>query len=410
MSLSLNLGLGLSGPAGGATANSLVFVPMYGQSLALGNDPDGASVITTSPVSGHYMFNGGVRAHYDTSAIANVNTYVDGAQMATLSALQEQVNPDTSVYGETFAAGMALNMTSNGIFVSMARAAYNILDLTPLNSTVTGFIHFSNLAGAAQRARDICDGEGTTMTVGPVLFKHGEADGAAGTTKANYKTRLLALQQETEDMLDVANKASVGTLPFICDQQALGQTGLTYGEIAVAVVELHRSNPTRIVCAGPTYHLEYTAVNDVHMTSNGYRNYGEKLGQVYQAVLDGGWNPCHITGVSRSGTTITVSVHVPTAPLVKDTTLVASVTNDGFTYSGANITGVSITDVGTSGGTATIEITIDAAAGGTLSYAYQNNAVNQRIGPTAGPRGNIRDSDPFTTTNDSTAIPNGGGR
>jgi hypothetical protein len=99
-------------------------------------------------------------------------------------------------------------------------------------------------------------------------------------------------------------------------------------------------------------------------------------------------------------------VHVPVAPLVIDTTLVASIANSGFTYSGANITNVSITDTGAGDNTATIEITIDADAGGTLGYAYQNNAVDVRIGPTAGPRGNIRDSDPFETLNDSTAIPN----
>lgn len=389
----------------GPTPATLVHVPIYGQSLALGSDPDGGSVITASAVSGHYMLNGGVRCHYDTPSIANVNSYLDPAQAASLSTLEEQVNPNDANMAETFAAGMALRMTEKGVFTSTARGAYAIADLTPSNTIVTGWLHFSNTYAAVERARDLCDAAGHTYSVGPVIFKQGEADGGANTSKADYKTRLLALQQRMQDALVVANKASVGTLPFICDQQAMGFAGATYGEIAVAVIELHRSNPTRIVCAGPTYNLEFTAINDVHMISNTYRNYGEKLGQVWQAVRDGGWNPCHITGVSRSTTTITVTIHVPTAPLVVDTTLVSSIADSGFTYSGANITDVSITDTGTNN-VATIEITIDADAGGTLGYAYQNNETDQRIGPTVGPRGNIRDSDPFETLNDSTAMPN----
>jgi len=70
-------------------------------------------------------------------------------------------------------------------------------------------------------------------------------------------------------------------------------------------------------------------------------------------------------------------------------------TDDGFAYSGAGIMGVAITDDGTATGTATIAITLDADAPGTLRFAYENSALNVRneIG------GHIRDSATETTLN-----------
>lgn len=89
-----------------------------------------------------------------------------------------------------------------------------------------------------------------------------------------------------------------------------------------------------------------------------------------------------------------------------DTTIVTAAGNGGFEYSGANITSGVVVDDGVGTGVGQVELTLDAAAGGTLSYAYNNAEVDVRIGPTAGPRGNIRDSDPLVTENDGTPMYN----
>lgn len=387
---------------------SLVHIPIYGQSLALGNDPDGASVITSGAVTGHFMLNGGVRAHYDESGIVNVNVAVRQSQIASLVPLQEQANPNDADYGETFAAGMASRMTSKGVFCSMARAAYAIKDLVPYNpsnitDTLQAGIHFTNLYASVLQSRRLAVAAGYSWTLGPMIWKHGEADAGASTSRADYKTRMGFLHDWCTNSLSLAAGSALSGYKIIMDQQAL--SAAQYAEIAVAAIELHRDTPEKFVCAGPTYQLEFTAANDVHMTSQAYRDYGEKLGQAWQAAHSGGgWEPCHITGVSRSGTTITVTVHVPAPPLVLDTTLVSSVANSGFAYSGAGISAVAITDTGAGDNTGVIQITIDADAGGTLSYAYNNGTANE-IGPTSGARGNVRDSDSFAASSGK-ALPN----
>lgn len=376
---------------------------IYGQSLSLGTDPDGASVITTAPVTGHYMFNGGIRPVYDRVGESNVNTTIYPGQITSLVTLQEAAsatNPAT--IAETFAAGMALRMTSTGLFSATGRGAYTIAQLKR-----TAANHFPNTVTAVMAAKDLCDAEGEDYEVGAVIWKHGEADAAAGTTKSAYKTALSTLRQDLENHFDVAALANVGTLKMIIDQQAMSASTGTWAEIAVAAIELHRAGGG-FYCAGPTYQCVFTGVNDVHMTSVTTRNYGEKLGLIYQKLLDGlGWHPCHILSTPvRVGVTVTVPVYVPVPPLVFDTTLVATVANKGFSYTGATITNVAITDDGTSDNIGEITLTLNAAAGGTLGVGYNNYDTDGNLGPLYGSRTNIRDSDSAVTLYDGTKLYN----
>jgi hypothetical protein len=388
----------LTSGGGSPPASTLTVYPIYGQSLSLGSDPvNGASVISSADASNN-QFVAGVRVHLDTQGVSNENTPVDPDSMASLTTLEEQINPNTSDpdrlnFGETFASGMALHITTdNGLFVSTGRGAYTaaklsrdgdnvFVDLNHYQNTYAGVLHGQLLAAAAEQS----------YAVGPVVFKQGEADGSANTSKTDWKNEVQGIRDDLARDLGYASLTDTSDLKMIIDQQAFSRSGFAYGDIAVAAIELHRAD-VGVICAGPTYTETFAAVNDVHLTSQGYRNYGERLGNVVEQInATGDFDPCHITGVSRSTTTITVTVHVPTPPLTTDTTLVASIADSGFTYSGATITDVSITDDGTGDNIGIIEITIDADAGGDLGFAY-NNGTDQRIGPTLGSRGNIRDS------------------
>jgi hypothetical protein len=399
--LSLSLASRFGG-GGGASSTDIKGIISYGQSLALGTDPNGSSVITSSAVTGQYMFNGGIRPVYDRATVTNVNDTIWPAMIGSFATLQSAMSAfDSVTIGETFCPGMGLRMTSTGLFSATGRGAFTIAQLSR-----TAANHFPNTVAVVNRARDICDANGYTYTPAIVDWKHGEADAAASTTKAAYKTALSTLRQDLENHFDFNNRANVGTLKMMIDQQAYGGSTGTWADIAVAAIELHRAGGG-FYCIGPTYPWTFTANNDVHMTEQTYRNYGEKRGLVAQKLIDGtGWNPCYITGVSRSTTTITVNVYVPSPPLVVDTTLVASVANKGFAYSGATITAVNITDDGTGDNAGVIEITINASAGGTLSVAYGNNTTPDRIGPTEGPRSNIRDSDSAVSLYDGTKFYN----
>jgi hypothetical protein len=397
------IGQGRRSGSGSGSSTNLKHAVIYGQSLALGTDPDGASIITTSPVTGHFQFNGGIRPVYDRTGETNVNTTIYPGQITSLVTLQEANSAtDPTIIRESFASGMALRMTSAGMFSSTARGAFTIANLSR-----TAANHFPNTVTAVLAAKDLCDAAGYGYEVGAVIWKHGEADAAAGTTRSAYKSSLTTLRQDLENYFDVAALGSVGTLKMLIDQQAMSASTGTWAEIAVAAIELHRAGGG-FYCAGPTYHLIFTGANDVHLTSISTRNYGEKLGLIYQRLLNGqGWNPCHITGTpTRVGSTITVPIHVPVPPLTVDTTLVASAANRGFSYSGANITSVTITDDGTGDNAGVITIELDAAAGGTLRVAYNNYVTDGYIGPTFGSRSNIRDSDPAVTLYDGTPLYN----
>lgn len=493
------LGLGLSIPqvavrrrgGAGAPDNTLTLIPLYGQSLALGVDPDGSAIVSVeanktitgatqanpvvvtsvghgfadgafvyiagvggmtainfksfvvasatadtfalswhdgespslTPVDGtafgaytsggaaarviasatHKMFNGGMRPHYDDPSQANVNTHAFADTMKALDALRPQMQRADSDYGETYAAGMGLNITRPCIFAAMARSAYRIDQLS--RNTLEGYLHFSNAYAAVLHGRELALAAGKLFDLGPMLFKQGEADGAAATTKALYKSRHVTLRNDFEAALRWAALDDVSPFRMLIDQQALSTAG--YAEIAVAQIELHREHPGEIICAGPTYWCTFSGATDPHMTVEGYRTYGEHLGRIAQTILAGGaWQPCHITGTpTRVGATITVPVYVPTPPLVVDTTLVATVASKGFAYSGAAITDVSITDTGAGDNTGVITVALDAAAGGTLSHAYNNGAAGN-IGPTTGARGNIRDSNAAVAAYDGRPLHN----
>ncbi len=387
----------------GAAAVNLKHIVGYGQSLGLGTDPDGASVITTAPVTGHYMFNGGIRPIYDRVGETNVNTTIYPGQISSLVTLQSAASAvDPAVMAETFYPGAALRMTSRGIYSVTARGAFTAAALSR-----TAANHFANTVTAVTAAKDLCDAAGYGYEVGLVDFKQGEADAAAGISKASWKSTVSTLRQDLENHFDLAALGSVGTLKMLLDQQAMSASTGTWADIAVAAIELHRAGGG-FYCAGPTYGYQFTAINDVHMTSLTYRNYGEKRGLIFQKLLDGeGWDPLHIVGVSRSGADIDVTVKVPVPPMVVDTTLIAAVANKGFTYSASGgVSSATIVDDGTGDGFGVIRVVAATAAGGTLGVAYNNYDTSGFIGAVSGSRTNIRDSEPSVSLYDGSPLYN----
>lgn len=392
---------------GGDLVPSITHVVLYGQSLSLGSATDGTDLIISSLNASHKMFNGGVRVHYDDPGVTNVNTAIDSDQLVSFVDLQEQTNHQFTYMKETFASGIAAQSSRQLLLSCTGRGAYRAEKLDKDgNNTLADSNHFRNTYASVLRGSVEAQEQSIAYSLGPVIFKQGEADASDSRTGAQWISDVQELYANLKTHLKHASHKDTSALPMIIDQLALQQSGKTYAELAVAAIDMHRLD-TGIVCAGPTYPEEFAAQGEVHMSSNGYRNYGEKLGRVVDAINRGNtWNPCHITNATRTGTTITLDVHVPVAPLTTDTTLVSTVANSGFTYTGANISSVVISDNGTSDNAGVITITIDADAGGSLGYAYGNADIDIRSGPVNGPRGNIRDSESAVTFNDSSNLHN----
>lgn len=415
--MKIGLGIGVCRAAYGAGSPAVdeglrQFV-LYGQSLSIGSDPDGGTVLSSTSAT-HYMLDAGVRAHIDQLALsANVNSPIDPAGCLALAPLGEAVSTNDPVFGETMASGIGAQLATRHVFTSTGRGAYTIESLSRDGGNIyVDQNHFANTHAAMIYASDLAAGNGWTYSIPAFGWKHGEANAVNGTTRATYRAALVTMRDDLRQAAEAAAHIDASAIPMLTDQLAYrhdlyntgtGDSATGYGSIAVAAIQAHRAGD--IVCVGPTYDAEFTAVNDVHFASRGYRNHGERWGRALATIEGGGtYHPCHITAASRSGTTITLTVHVPVAPLVKDTATFAAraLANDGFTYTGANITAVTITDDGTGDNTATIEITLDAAAGGVLRYAYENAGTDIRnlVG------GHIRDSASDVTAYDGTAQPN----
>lgn len=372
---------------------------------AYGSYTSGGTVARCLVAANVRTFAVGVRPIYDDYSLTagSVDTYVHQSRaMGALMPLRERVSPIDGTCGETFGYGMSKQLTSPAAIAATGRAAFTAEKLSLANGN--GFFHFSNTYVAGKEMRERLSALGETVSpIVHMIYKQGEADFA--TAKATWMTQVQGIYTDARAGLKHAMLQPV-TLRMIIDQLGVWETATNYADLSVAAIDMHRLG-IGIFCAGPTYWCAYRAVNDVHFSQIGYRHYGEHLGRVVQTLIDTGtWNPCYITNAVRSGSTITVTVRVPTPPLAIDTTLVSAIANSGFTYSGATITGVSVTDDGTGDGLGTISITLDAAAGGTLGYAYANG-TSTHVGPTTGSRGNIRDSSALVSSYDgSTSLYN----
>lgn len=345
-----------------------------------------------------------MRLVYDDATITNENNAYKGSSFDSFVPLQEQTSWRAG-FGETLVSGMLNSVSRTCVATITGRGAYTADNLS--RGTVSGMIHFTNTVRAGQAFKQIVDAQAKTCAVGPVVFKQGEADAANSNTEGPYKATVLALHSDLMRAFTTAFATPID-VPLLMDQMALGQSTKTYQNISTAIIQMHRDSGGKVVCVGPSYwHDNFDGADDVHLSATGYRVTGEMFGKAYKRILDGGtWDPCHITNTpSRVGTTITIPVKVPVAPLVFDESMVSAAPNKGFTYSGASITNVAITDTGESG-TGEITITIDTDAPGTLEYALTNQSVDIRVGATLGPRGNVRDSDPTVASYNSTPLYN----
>ena len=398
MNLGNNLGINcLRLAASAPTADvALRHIPIYGQSLSIGSvgaNPGTAAVISAASTK-DYMFSAGVRAHLDQLAPAsNENSPIDPAGLQSIVALAEVVSTFDGNYGETVASGIGANTTGRCLFSATGRGAYEIAELSrDAGGIITDQNHWINTHAAILYGRRAAEDNGWTYEIPCFLWMQGSADATALTTRADYEAAELSLRNDWRAMASAAGQIDASAVPMVTEQPAYrsdpqntgtGATATGYGSIAVAKINNHRAGVT--VCAGPRYPYEFVNSGDLHMTSQGYRDFGAgPLAKAIQTIRDGGtWHPTHINGApTRSGTTITVPVYVPTPPLAFDTSLGFGLADRGFDYSGANITAVTITDDGSGDNAGEITITIDAAAGGVLRCGYENAATtsNNEVG------------------------------
>jgi lysophospholipase L1-like esterase len=248
---------------------------------------------------------------------------------------------------------------------------------------------------------------GKTYGVGAITIVHGECD--AG--NSYYEDDLVQLWADyNADLRAITGQAEA--IPMLVSQQNStdDRSASTLAQWQVGV-----DHPGDFVCVGPKY--QYPSDDGTHLTTDGYRQLGEKFGQVFfeRVALGRDWQPLQPTSIERQGRVISVRFHVPVPPLVWDealqlphqTSSTEWALGKGFEIraGGQNIT---IGSVEIRGDTVEIVVTEDLpVADATLSYALHGETMPRSI-PATGTRrwGLLRDSDPFVGGGTQLAQPN----
>jgi hypothetical protein len=250
---------------------------------------------------------------------------------------------------------------------------------------------------------------GKTFGVGAIIVTHGETD--AG--NKDYENELFHLWQDYNTDLP-AITGQTRTIQMIVSQQDscndLSPSPQAQWKIGV-------DHPADIVCSGPKYQYPYFS-DGVHLTANGYRELGEKYGQIYfdRVILGQDWQPLQPTRVERSGKTITLHFHVPVPPMAWETafqpphqSVDAWKQGKGFEISTSTGARVTITSAKISGDAVIITCATDPGPDARVSYAMiADGAHAKMLTPYPGTFrwGQLRDSDPFVGSNTKTPQPN----
>jgi hypothetical protein len=267
-------------------------------------------------------------------------------------------------------------------------------------------------------AKALADAAGKSYVVRAVTAIHGEHDhyaytsgdsafpmlGTDGTsTIADYTDGLIEWQRDYEAAAKDVTKQTLPVPLFINQYSHWNDVPTT--KIAYMQLAAHVKSKGKVVVVGPTYALPYTSTC-LHFTNHGERQLGEYFAKAYaRVVLDGlPWEPLRPTSVTRNGNVVTVKFHVPSPPIVFDTTTVDDPGNYGFEWYDASGAPPAITKVEIAGAD-TVHVTLASAPTGQdqrLRYAYTFRGCYEGHGMA---HGNLRDSD-TTPSQAGYALPN----
>lgn len=227
------------------------------------------------------------------------------------------------------------------------------------------------------------DNDNRTIGCPAIVWMQGEGD--SGNTKEYYKEKLVKLKNDMQaDIMSIFNQDEKPL--FFCYMLAL--TSQKQNTVMMAIAECCEENDDMILIA-PVYALpDY---NNLHLSSNGNRWYGEYIARsTYNALILGKRDNCVVPyQFVIDGSSIRIKVNAPKLPLVIDTWTVQEVPQYGFKVWKDNIE-VTISSITLFGDEITLHCNEDISTGIIeVSYAGYNPSDTVHYGGT----GNIRDSD-----------------
>lgn len=247
---------------------------------------------------------------------------------------------------------------------------------------------------------------GKTYGVGAITVTHGECD--AG--NQNYENDLFQLWSDYNHDLAAITGQKQKVQMIVSQQNSCND----YSASTLAQWKVGVDHSENIVCSGPKY--QYPSAEGVHLTANGYRQLGEKYGQIYyqRVILGKGWQPLQPTAVERQGAVITIRFHVPVPPLMWSTNFAAPhpsipewKNSKGFEVITIDRKKVTIASVAIQDDAVIITCAMDPGPGARVGYAMTGEKTRMAA-PFEGTYrwGLLRDSDPFVGAVTGLAQPN----
>jgi hypothetical protein len=408
----VSLALARNAPAGSsATAPVYNEIIGTGQSLAMGLFANPAISITAQWPNAALMTNLGVRQLSDRGQFRALKPIL----ITALVPLVEASTPDHD--GETIGAGMTFEIND------LARAAgqppwpvvFSMHGVTGASYAMLkrGTMPYRNSLETVKRVATMLRASGIRDVVRAVTVSHGETDFEMGATAADYEADLVQWRSDYDADLRAITGQHERVMLFT--DQMSNYTSTVFGSDAAATspIPLAQLNaaihhPDTIVLVCPKYWLTYYPKDGAHLTNRSEELLGEKYGEaIKRTFVDGAvWKPLYITGAAIKANVITLSYHIPSPPIVLDTTLIRDPGNFGFVYTDDSPAPPSIRAVEVDDDGRQVLIHLSAAptapAGHRhVQYAYVGSLScgggGCGAGPISGPRGNLRDSDPLTS-------------
>lgn len=386
----------LRGGGGAIPNDAMILLLGSGQSTDNGTNNNNPTAITTSPVAGTYMFNGGVRpmgaaqTRTDDPATSGENLELNPAFIDHLVPLVGKV--DGGSFGETYLETLAGRIaTATGREVIAATLAIGGASLQMINK---GTKPYENYLKTVRRAKAIAASRGKPVyVIAPV--NQGEAD-SGNPDPAPYLNGIVPYSSDlASDVTAITGQDELHV--FLAQISSLNADG-----VPIAQWLAGRDN-ANIHCVGPRYDLPYSDL--YHFTSPGYTLLGDLFWPAIKTVIFDGlpWTPLQPVSAIRTGTTIDIMLEGQVGDIVLDTSQVPAAQNYGIEYAD-NSNSATISNVALIAGG--IRVTLSAVPTGAnprVRAAYSH--TGSLPAPNGCARTNIADQSPMIGTHIGRAMP-----
>ena len=368
---------------------------VYGQSPFLGSD---TTAISTAPVAGLKMFNGGsLPTSSEWNDPANFTSFVDHVT----SGEEDGTRGAAEGFQSTMSELTGVPYTDTLVTVAACQGGKTAVELSE------GGDYFFRLGVAIDAFASITNSTLSIGSIVPVLYWQGEADISLFTSSTLWLRQVengirLPLQAKVDDVFGEGH-----TVVMVMMQPSsafyYNKTEMT---LATEIVRLCENDP-HYFYGGTTYQYEYGAngVGSHLLTGSDVKRAAFSGGAAVASVVYGGIAPSiqAVTTRKKSSRLIEIEYDVPTLPLVLDTVAISDPSNCGYE--------IERTDTGEDVPIQSVEVSrgsrIKIRSASTLpdaplrvKYAWIGGTLDDgdadpfgsAAGPTTGQRGCLRDS------------------